>query len=208
MAWTGLPQLIVIPFVPKLMKIFDTRLLVSFGLCLFGISCMMNMHMSPDTAGDQFFVPNIVRAVGQAFAMAPLTSIAMLGIAKEQSGAASGLFNMLRNLGGAIGVAMLGTIFTKREQFHSNVNGSSINLFRQEVRDRITQTTQYFMAHGVSDVDTARQQAIVALGRAVQKQSVIMGFSDTFVILGVMLFVAAFFVMLAKKGQSTGVVAH
>ncbi|MET2825462.1 DHA2 family efflux MFS transporter permease subunit [Mesorhizobium shangrilense] len=208
MAWTGLPQLIVIPFVPKLMKIFDTRLLVSFGLGLFGISCMMNMTMSPDTAGDQFFVPNVVRAVGQAFAMAPLTGIAMLGIAKEESAAASGLFNMLRNLGGAVGVAMLGTIFTRREQFHSNINGISINVFRQEVRDRIEQTTQYFMAHGVSDFDAARQKAIVALGRAVQKQSVIMGYSDTFVVLGATLFAAAFLVMLAKKGQSTGAVAH
>jgi DHA2 family multidrug resistance protein len=209
MAWTGLPQLLVIPFVPKLMKKIDARLLVAFGLCLFGYSCMMNMYMSPDTAGDQFFTPNVIRAVGQSFAMAPLTGIAMVGIARADSAAASGLFNMLRNLGGAFGVALLGTIFTKREQFHSNVIGINVNPFRQEVRDRLAQMTNYFMAHGISDPATAQHQSAIMLGKIIKKQSVIMGFADTFAVLGGMLFVAAVCVMLAKKGEaSAGAVAH
>jgi MFS transporter, DHA2 family, multidrug resistance protein len=208
MAWTGLPQLVVIPFVPKLMKMVDARLLVAFGLCLFGYSCVMNMALSPDVAGDQFFAPNIIRAVGQSFAMAPLTGIAMLGVAREESAAASGLFNMLRNLGGAFGVAILGTIFTKREQFHSNIVGINVNPFRQEVRDRLAQMTNYFMSHGISDPTTAQHQATIMLGNFIKKQSVIMGYGDTFAILGGILFVAAVCVMLARKGEASGVVAH
>ena len=64
-------------------------------------------------------MPNITRAVGQALVMTPLSAIAMVGIAPQEAGAASGLFNMLRNLGGAIGTAALETFFTKREQYHS-----------------------------------------------------------------------------------------
>ena len=51
--------------------------------------------------------------------MTPLSAIAMVGIAPDEAGAASGLFNMLRNLGGAIGTAAIETFFTKREQYHS-----------------------------------------------------------------------------------------
>src|SRR3984957_5431585 len=66
LAWTGLPQLVIIPFVPWLMARFDSRLIVICGLCVFSLSCFMNAYMSPDYAGDQLRTPNIVRSVGQA----------------------------------------------------------------------------------------------------------------------------------------------
>ena len=75
---------------------------------------------------------------------------------------------MMRNLGGAIGTAMLATIVTKREQFHSNIIGQSVDLGREEVRSRIAQLTDYFMAHGVTDPAAARHQAIIALGNTRQ----------------------------------------
>ena len=63
---------------------------------------------------------------------------------------------MLRNLGGAVGTATLGTILTKREQFHSNIIGQSVTLARDEVRQRIDDLTHYFLAHGISDPATAQ----------------------------------------------------
>ena len=71
---------------------------------------------------------------------------------------------MLRNLGGAVGTATLGTIVTKREQFHSNIIGQSVTLGREEVRQRLDDMTNYFMAHGVADPSAAQHQAVVALG--------------------------------------------
>jgi DHA2 family multidrug resistance protein len=64
---------------------------------------------------------------------------------------------MLRNLGGAIGTAVLATVITKREQFRSNIIGQSVTLGREEVRNRINQATNYFLAHGVSDPAAAHQ---------------------------------------------------
>ena len=81
--------------------------------------------------------PNIVRAIGQALVLTPISAITTGGIAPSEAGAASGLSNMLRNLGGAVGTATLGTILTKREQFHSNIIGQSVTLYREEVRQRI-----------------------------------------------------------------------
>ena len=126
LAWTGLPQLVLIPLVPLLMKRFDARYIGAFGIALFAGSSFMNLTLSPDTAGDQLLIPNIVRAVGQALILTPLSSITTLGIGPAEAGAASGLANMLRNLGGAIGTATLATVLIKREQFHSNIIGQSV----------------------------------------------------------------------------------
>jgi MFS transporter, DHA2 family, multidrug resistance protein len=201
LAWTGLPQLLIIPLVPRLMKIVDVRYIGVFGIALFALSCFMNVDMSLDYSGDQFFVPNIVRAVGQALILTPLTAIATAQIAPKDAANASGLFNMLRNLAGAVGTASLETIITKREQFHSNIIGQSVNVYRDDVRQRIDEMTNYFMAHGVSDVATARHQAIVALGNVVKRQALIMGFSDTFAVIGVMLAIAAVALLFARKAQ-------
>jgi MFS transporter, DHA2 family, multidrug resistance protein len=60
LAWTGLPQLLLIPFVPRLMKIIDVRYIGMFGIALFALSCFMNTEMSLDYSGDQFLVPDVV----------------------------------------------------------------------------------------------------------------------------------------------------
>jgi DHA2 family multidrug resistance protein len=202
LAWTGLPQLIIIPFVPKLMKLFDVRYLGIFGISLFALSCFMNTQMSFEYSGDQFFLPNIVRAIGQALILTPLTAIATVEIAPKDAANASGLFNMFRNLAGAIGTAALETIITKREQFHSNIIGQSVTMARDEVRQRIHEMTGYFMSHGMSDAALAQHEAIVALGKVVKRQALVMGFSDTFAVIGVMLALAAAVLVFARKGKA------
>src|SRR6201996_783509 len=204
MAWTGLPQLILIPLVPKLMQRFDTRYIAFTGLAIFAYSCFMNTAMSPDYAGDQLWIPNIVRAIGQAMVLTPLTSVTTGNIAPQDAAAASGISNMFRNLGGAIGTAVLATVITKREQFHSNIIGQSVTAGREEVRDRIAHMTDYFMARGVSDPEAAHHQAIVALGSAVKHQALVMGFSDTFAVLGVVLALAAIAVALTRRVKGAG----
>ncbi len=208
LAWTGLPQLILIPLVPKLMQRFDTRYIAFTGLMIFAYSCFMNMAMSPDYAGDQLWIPNIVRAIGQAMVLTPLTSVMTADIAPQDVAAASGISNMLRNLGGAIGTAVLATVITKREQFHSNIIGQSVTLSREEVRTRIAQMTDYFTAHGMSDPAAAHQQAIIALGKAVKRQALVMGFSDTFVVIGVVLVLAAIAVLLTRRARGASSAAH
>src|ERR1700693_3396900 len=66
LAWTGLPQLLLIPRVPLLMRRSDARYIAAIGIAIFAASSFMNLWLSPDTAGDQLLIPNIVRAIGQA----------------------------------------------------------------------------------------------------------------------------------------------
>jgi DHA2 family multidrug resistance protein len=199
LAWTGLPQLVLIPLVPRLMKRFDARLVIAVGFALFAGSNFLNIYMTTDYAADQLLLPNIIRAVGQALAFAPLSAVATAGIEKENAGSASALFNMMRNLGGAMGIAMLQTFLTKREQFHSNVLTPSVSLFTEATRARIQELTRYFLSHGVSDQGAALHKAIVAIGNVVRKQAFVMAFSDTFYLLGAVLIVALIATLLLKK---------
>ncbi len=199
LAWTGLPQLLLIPLVPRLMQRLDPRLVIGVGFALFAASNFMNIAMTTDYATDQLFWPDVVRAIGQALVMAPLSAVATAGIEPENAGSASGLFNMMRNLGGAVGIAVLQTLLTKREQFHSNVLMQSVSTFEQATRTRIEQLTQYFMNHGVIDRSDAMHRAYVAIGHIVQKQAFIMAFSDTFYLLGATLIVALIATLLLKK---------
>jgi DHA2 family multidrug resistance protein len=190
LAWTGFPQLLLIPLVPRLMKRFDPRLIIGIGFALFAASNFMNIFMTPDTASDQLFWPNVIRAFGQALVFAPLSAVATAGIEPENAESASGLFNMIRNLGGAVGIAILQTFLTKREQYHSNVLTQSVSLFEQATRTRIDQLTQYFMSHGVVNHADASHRAVVAIGRVVQKQAFIQAFGDTFYLMGAALVIA------------------
>ena len=207
LAWTGLPQLILIPMVPKLMQRFGARYVAFVGLAIFAASCFMNTSMSLDYAGDQLFVPNIVRAIGQALVLTPLTSLTTGETAPQDAASASGISNMFRNLGGAIGTAVLATVITKREQFHSNIIGQSVTLGREEVQSRLAQMTNYFLAHGITDPAVAHQQAVIALGNAVKRQALVMGFSDAFAVLGVVLALAALVVLLTRTVKNASAAA-
>jgi DHA2 family multidrug resistance protein len=202
LAWTGLPQLLLIPFVPFLMKRYDVRYIAFLGIGIFALSCFMNTMLSLDVSGDQFWTPNIVRAIGQALVITPVSAITTAGIAPKDAGAASGLSNMLRNLGGAVGTASLATVLTKSEQFHSNIIGQSVTIYRDEVRARIDALTNYFLSHGVSDHAAAQHQALVAIGATIRRQALVMSFSDAFAVIGVLLAIAAVAVLFAKKANA------
>jgi DHA2 family multidrug resistance protein len=199
LAWAGLPQLLVVPFVPVLMRTFDARWLVVGGLALLTASSFMNIGISTDVAGDQFIVPNIVRAVGQALALTPLTAFAVAGIAVHDTGSASALLNVMRNLGGAVGIAGLQTLLTTRQQFHSSVIGESVSLFDEATRNQLDQFAAYFMTHGVGDPATAWRKAAAAIAGRIDLQASAMAFGDAFYLLSVALLAVLGLALLLRK---------
>ena len=191
------------------MQRFDSRIIIGVGFALFAGSNFMNIHMTNDYATDQLFWPNVIRALGQALVFAPLSAVATAGIEAENAGSASGLFNMMRNLGGAVGIALLQTLLTKREQYHSNVLMQSVSMLEQATQARVERLTQYFISHGVIDHIDAAHRAYVAIGKIVQKQAFILAFSDLFLLLGAALIIAlAASMMLKKPGQLAAGGAH
>ena len=182
MVWLGLPQLLLIPLIPKVMQRIQPRALVIAGYSLFIGGSLLAMSLSDDFSGPQFLGSSLVRALAQAMTMAPLSAIAIAGIEPEYAGSASALFNAMRNLGGAVGIALLQTALTKREQFHSDVLSSQITLLAAATRQRLGYLIDYFRAHGASDWNLANREAAVAIGRAVQHQAFMLGFSDVIIV--------------------------
>jgi DHA2 family multidrug resistance protein len=199
--WIGLPQLLILPLIPKVMKYIDPRRLVAAGYVLFILGSLLAMRLSADFSGPQFIWSSVVlvRAIAQSMVMAPLSAIAVAGIEREHAGSAAALYNMMRNLGGAIGSAELQTFLTKREQFHSNVLTQQISLLGAATRTRLAELTGRFMAHGVGDAAVAPHEAIIATGRIIRRQASLMAYSDTIILKSALLGLALVAVLLLKK---------
>jgi MFS transporter, DHA2 family, multidrug resistance protein len=201
--WAGIPQLFIVPFVPKLMQRVDLRMLIGTGISLFAISCFMNSHLTHDTGFEQLRWSQLVRACGQPLIMVPLSSIATAGIPPALAGSASGLFNMMRNLGGSIGIAVLATLLKTREQFHSNRLGESISIYDPQTQQRLDQLTQSFIGKGI-DAVTARDQAIAAIDSLVRREAFVMAYSDCFYFIGLALLLSGIAVLFFKKAKAAG----
>ncbi len=138
----------------------------------------------------------------------PLTSITTGGIEPSQAGSASGLFNMMRNLGGSIGIAILATLITRREQFHSNRIGEAVSLYSPETQQRIEQLTQTFISRG-SDPTTAHNQAIAAISNIVRREAYVIAYNDGFYFVGFALLVSGLALLFCKKVKAgAGAAAH
>lgn len=200
MMWVGLPQLFITPFIPKLLKKIDSRVMIGIGVGLFATSCFMNVFMTHDTAGDQLMWSLIVRALGQPFIMTPLSTVAYEGIDGKNIGSASGLYNMMRNLGGSFGIGILGTLLTRRYQLHFGRIAESISQVDTQAQQRIAQMTQVFVGKGYS-TEMAHGQAIRAFGGIINREAYVMAFSDCFLFMTIALIFAGLGIIFLRKAH-------
>ena len=196
--WSGLPQLFFMPFVAAASSKIDNRLMCSVGLALFGISAFMNSGMDATTGYDQLLFSQIVRALGQPLIMLTLSNFAMNGIKPQDTASASSLFNMTRNLGGSIGIALLATALSSREHFHSQRIGESVSMLSGATQLRLDQLTQSFVAKGMEQSHAANQ-ALQALDSLVRREAYVMAYNDAFFIIGATLFACILFVWFSDR---------
>ncbi len=202
MIWSGLPQLILIPLVPSLMNRVDARLIIAIGLFGFGLSCGMEVFMSHDFAGEQLMASMLVRAVGQPLILTPLSAISTNGLSPEQTGSASSLFNMMRNVGGSIGTALASTTVIQREQFHSERIGEHVSLSEPIVRQWLSQAAEALYHRGAT-AWTAHQQALQLLSEKIRLEAYVMAFNDAFFSMALVLFLGILLTILLRKPQGT-----
>jgi DHA2 family multidrug resistance protein len=198
MMWAGIPQLFILPFVPKLMGRVDARWLAFIGLNIFAFSCFMTSEMTAQVGLDQLKWSQIVRAFGQPILMVPLSTITTGLIEKEQAGSASGLFNMLRNLGGSVGIAILSTLLTIREQFHSAKLGEGVTMYSPNTQMHVAALAQVFVKNG-SDPVTAVQKSIGLLDATVRQQANVMAFNDCFFFVSMALVAGSVLILFCKQ---------
>jgi MFS transporter, DHA2 family, multidrug resistance protein len=199
----GLPQLLIFPFVPRLMRRFDLRLIVFVGALVFGGSCFLNVYMNPDFGGPQFQIANVIRAIGQPFTIVPLSALATAGLQREQQADGSALFNIMRNLGGSVGTALLSTMITQREQFHDFRIGERVTPYSPYVQQFLSNQSAQNLQHSGDPVGAMRQ-AYRMLQEAIQTNSFVMAYSECFLALGVILLMGSVTIWLCKKTKAAG----
>ena len=205
--WSGAPQLIMMPLAAGLLKKFDARLLLTLGLACFGASGFINAEMTNLTAYDQLKLAQLVRAIGMSLTIVPLTALATGGIEQEQSGSASALFNMLRNLGGSIGIALLATQLDWREKFHSVRLGESVTAFSNAAQERLAGFTQLFLNLG-ADPASAGSQALAAVAGLVRREAYVMAYGDCFYIVGAVMMAMVLVVWFCRPVKGAVGAAH
>ncbi|HYQ51162.1 MAG TPA: MDR family MFS transporter [Pseudomonas sp.] len=188
--WMGVPQLFLIPLVPQLMKVIPPKLLCALGFCLFGVASFGSGVLNPDFAGEQFNHIQIIRALGQPMIMVTISLIATAYIQQQDAGSASSLFNILRNLGGAIGIALLATLLDARTKVYFDYLREAIVPSNPQVAERLAQ-----LAERLGN-DNA---ALGKLSEITHQQALIMAYNDAFHFVGIGLAVSMVAVLLTRK---------
>ncbi|MCU1736035.1 MULTISPECIES: MDR family MFS transporter [unclassified Pseudomonas] len=187
--WMGVPQLFLIPLVPKLMKFISPKLLCTLGFGLFGLASFSSGVLNPDFAGPQFNQIQIIRALGQPLIMVTISLIATAYILPQDAGSASSLFNILRNLGGAIGIALLATLLDARTKVYFDYLREAIVPGNPQVAERLTMLSEKLGGDGA---------ALGKLSEITHQQASIMAYNDAFHFVGIALGISMLAVLLTK----------
>jgi len=115
---TGVASIVGVPVYVMLGKRVDLRWLMMFGLASFGLSMWSFTYITHDWGSDQLLIPQILRGFPQVFAVAPSVTLGLGSLPPERLKYASGLFNMMRNLGGAVGIAVCGAVLNDQTNLH------------------------------------------------------------------------------------------
>nr|WP_234825031.1 MDR family MFS transporter [Cupriavidus necator] len=201
MLLSGLPAFLLMPVLPRLLGKCDGRWLVIGGLLCFAASCMLDIQLTANSAGHDFTVSQLLRGVGQLLAMMPLNQASMAAVATEEAGDAAGLYNMARNLGGSVGLALLGVLIERRNAYHDAVIRESVTANSAIGQDHMASTIAGFMAQG-ADHAHASLQAVMQLSREIARQAAVMTFSETFFVLSVALLCCVPLALLLKPART------
>ena len=206
--WLGLPQLAIFPFVPWTMKHVDTRLLVGFGFALFAISCFMNAYLTHDWAIQQFRWSQLVRAAGQPFIIVPLSGLAAGSQPKSEQANASAIFNIMRNLGGSIGIAALATFITFREQYHFSVIGDRLTQNSLRTATLVNDFTTALAAKAPGGAPATHMRALAEVANTVRREAFVMAYSDCFFVLGIAMLLCIVSLLLIGKQEGAPPAGH
>jgi DHA2 family multidrug resistance protein len=208
LVWCAVPQFLVIPLLPLVMRKIDPRCLLALGFALFAASNLMNVGMTSDVAFNELLAPNIARAFAQALVLTPINLLAVVGIAAADAASASALLSVMYSLAAATGIASLQSFLLRREQLHARQLSETVSLFDESTRQRLDQLVQYFLSHGVADPAIAWRKAVLSIAETVQEQASVMAFSDVFYVLGAVMLAAVATTALYRRPAETATSAH
>lgn len=201
--WVGLPQLLVMPLVPYLMKKIDLRILAVVGLIVFAYSNFLNSGINAHYGSSELITSLIIRALGQPLFVIPLSLMAMGTIPKEFSADGSSIFNVMRNLGASFGIALTTTFLVGRQTLHLLQKTESFSGSDFALVERLYSTDKRWKQAGL-DAATAQYATFKEVFSGTIRDSLTDSFADLFWVLAVALIVCTVLVILMKKVVPSG----
>jgi DHA2 family multidrug resistance protein len=205
MAPRGMGAFVMMPIVGIMTGRFDPRKLLTVGLIVGGFSLLWLSSLNLQAGYWDIFWPQLIQGVGMSLLFVPLTTVAMDPIPREKMGYATSLFNLMRNIGGSIGIAITGTMLSRNQQTTTSLLGANVSAYDPATQSMLAQMRNAFMAAG-NDVTTATERAYAAMFGMVQRQASMVSFVGLFQLLG-FLFLALIPLVLLMKRPKGGPVA-
>ncbi|MFC4275492.1 MDR family MFS transporter [Achromobacter aloeverae] len=194
---SGVPAFLMMPLLPRLLGRADFRVLVILGLLLFTGSCLLDIDLTAQAVGHDFYGSQFLRGIGQMLCMMPLNQASMAAVTREESGDAAGLYNMARNLGGSVGLALIGIVIDRRNTYHTDVIRESLTANSLAGQDHIAAMAANWFAR-TGDMAYSKMRALGQLAAQIQQQAAVMTYSDAFYLLALALLACVPLALLLK----------
>jgi MFS transporter, DHA2 family, multidrug resistance protein len=193
---SGLVMFVTAPIAGQLNDRFDPRFVLIAGFVLFAIGTWEMIDVTSDWDFWELLWPQIFRGVGLMFAIIPVTNTALGTLPAERVKNASGLFNLMRNLGGAIGLAAINTWFNDRMDLHLQRLHEAVNAASIPAQEALANLASRYQG---SD---AKSQALQQLFNMVRLQAAVLSYADVFLLLTALFFIVAAFGIFMKRPQA------
>ena len=193
---TGVAMFLTAPISGRLSAIVDPRIMMLVGFMGFALGTFIASGITPDWDFWELLIPQILRGSSLMLCMVPITNLSLGTLPHEQIKNASGLFNLTRNLGGAVGLAMINTILNKRLDLHLARLHEQVAWGHPAAEDQLASMQQNFSNAMHADGDMA---ALKKLAMLVRNQANVLSFADLFLVLTILFASAALFTLLMRK---------
>src|ERR1700716_300369 len=194
---SGITMFLTAPLVGRLMQKVDLRYIIATGLIIFALGSWQMTWITRDYDFYELLLPQILRGIGMMFAMVPTNTIALGTLRPDRVKNASGLFNLTRNLGGAVGLAVINQVLNERTDLHISRLQERVTWGNATATETLNMFTQRLQGMG-----DAALMAMKQLSQIVHRQAVVMGYGDAFFMLTLFYFGLSLLVMLLKKPAS------
>jgi DHA2 family multidrug resistance protein len=193
---TGLAQLVMAPIAVALEQRLDARLLTAAGFALFALGLGMSAVQTPQTDYEGMFWPQIVRGAAIMFCLLPPTRLALGNLAKHRIPDASGLFNLMRNLGGAIGLALIDTVIYSRSAQHGIEITHKLQAGDIDTARFVGIPLKLFVSRSAGPLDP---DTLGILQRMIEKAALVQSINDAWAMLSILTVAALICVPFAKS---------
>jgi DHA2 family multidrug resistance protein len=179
----GLGAMAAMAVVGVLMNRIDSRALLATGLVIFAVSTLMLSRINLGISMGAVIWPNFFNGFGGGFVFVPLTTLAMGRLRRQEMGNAAGIYNLVRNIGGSIGIAGLTANLVRGAQIHQSYMGANLTANNPVVLNAIQGFAARFQAGGANAV-LAHREALGAMYGSLQQQAAVLAYADNFRLLG------------------------